>query len=70
MNMGRCFVVKETRTVAVWVEEGTRDAFFRWVKEHLVEIDDALDNAGAEWEYIDNGILREEDCELNTKEEA
>ena len=69
--MGRCFVVKETRTVAVWVEEGTRDAFFKWEHDHLEEIDNALANdAGAEWEYIDNGILREEDCELTTKEEA
>lgn len=69
--MGRCFVVKETRTVAVWVEEGSRDAFFRWADDHLEEIEDALYcDTGVEWEYIDNGILREEDCELNTKEEA
>lgn len=68
--MGRCYVVKETRTVSVWVEDGTRESFFDWVREHLEEIATALDNdPGAEWEYIDNGILREEDCELTTKEE-
>ena len=62
---GECYIVRETRTVAIWVEDGSYETLRNFVDSHLEEIDDTLDNdCNAEWEYLYHSFLRKEDCDF------
>lgn len=62
---GACYIVKETRTVAVWVEDGTYETFRKYVADNYEEIESALDDvADADWGYGYHSFLRKEDCDF------
>ena len=63
--MGACYLIEETRIVAVWVEDGTYETFKKYVNDNCEEIESALDNvADAEWKYAYHSFLRKEDCDF------